>query len=201
MKPEGVALLAPLVLASFLAGGCARQPGVAASDQSPAHDQQLPFDGVSHTSGVFPTASLPLADIPAGTPVTVRMQSEVSSAASHAGDSFRAVLDEPIIAEGQTIVPRGASLTGRVIAARPSSGPQEPGYLRLTLTAISLRGHLLSLQTSSVFLKGGSPGQRNLMLVGGAGGRTGATMEDRKDVESSAGRRLIFRLTKVLPVQ
>jgi hypothetical protein len=201
MRPERVAWLAPVALALFLAEGCARQPNVLASDQNPDHDQQLPFEGASNKDGVFPTASLPLADIPAGTPLTVRTQSAVSSAISRPGDSFNAVLEEPIIVEGQIIAPRGAPVTGRVIAAKASPGPQEPGYLRLILTAISLRGHSLSLQTSSIFLKAAPPGRQNLMPAASNDEGTGADAAGENDVEFPADRLLIFRLTKVLPVQ
>jgi hypothetical protein len=201
MKPESVAGLAPLALALFLVTGCSRQPSVLASNQNGDHEQQLPFDGAANKSGVSPTASLPLADIPAGTSLTVRLRSAVSSATSEEGDAFSAVLDEPISVEGQVILPRGASVTGRVIAAKPSEGPEEPGYLRLTLTTISLRGHPLSLETSSVFLKGGSAARQTLMATGAAPRVAGDNSTVRKDVEFPADRRLIFRLTRILPVQ
>jgi hypothetical protein len=198
MRPERVAWLAPVTLGLLLTVACSRQPGVLASDQSPAGDQQLPFDA-SHGSGVFPTASLPLADIPAGTPLTVRMRSGLSSATSQSGDTFDAVLDEPITVEGQALVPRVASVAGRVVAARASPGPRDPGYLRLTVTTISLRGRLLPVETSSVFLKGTPSGPQSLVPVGGDPGAADATV--KSDVEFPEGRRLVFRLTRILPVR
>jgi hypothetical protein len=198
MRRARVAGLAPLAVGLLLSVGCSRQPGVLASDQSPASDQQVPFDA-SHGTGVFPTASLPLADVPAGTPLTVRMRSALSSATSQSGDNFDAVLDEPITVEGQVIVPRGSAVAGRVVAARASTGPTEAGYLRLSLTAITLHGHLLPVETSSVFLKGAPPGPQNLMPAGGDQEATDVTV--KSDVEFPAGRRLVFRLTRVLPVR
>ena len=198
MRPERVACLAPVALGLLLTVGCSRQPGVLASNQSPASDQQLPFDA-SQGTGVSPTASLPLADIPAGTPLTVRMRSVLSSATAQSGDTFDAVLDEPIAVDGQAIMPLGASVAGRVVAARASTGPGDPGYLRLTLTAISLHGHLLPVQTSSVFLKGAPSGSLNLTPV--AGDPITDNAAAKSDVEFPAGRKLVFRLTRILPVR
>ena len=52
-------------------------------------------------------ASLIAAELPPGTPITIRMQSAISSIASHSGDGFDAVLDKPILFQGQTIAPAG----------------------------------------------------------------------------------------------
>jgi hypothetical protein len=151
----------------------------------------------------------------------------LSSAASQSGDSFDAVLDEPIVIDGQTVAPRGAAVTGRVVAAKASGRLQDPGYLRLTLTSIEVNGKALPLQTSSIFAKGGSHEKRNLAMIGGgagagaliggiAGGGKGALIGSaigaaggtgtayatgKKDAGFSAERRLTFRLTQPVPVR
>ena len=218
--------LGSLLLVLVLGVGCAKQPGVQASDDE-ASDQSLPFDRASDKGGISPTGSLMPSSIPAGTPITVRLQSSLSSEASRAGDSFEAVLDEPIIIQGQTVAPRGATLTGTVTAAKASGRLQDPGYLKVTLTAISLNGKSLPVQTSSVFAKGGSHEKRNLAMIGGgagggaliggiagggkgaligsligAGGGTGAAYATgKKDVSFPAERRLTFRLTQNLALK
>ena len=219
--------LAVLFLALALATGCSRQPGVQASDENAASDQQLPFDRAADKNGISPTGSLIPAAIPAGTPITIRLQSSGSSAESHSGESFEAVLDEPIVVDGQTVAPRGAAVTGKVVAAKASGRLQDPGYLRLTLTSLEVNGKPLPLQTSSVFVKGGSHEKRNLAMIGGgagagaliggiAGGGKGALIGSaigaaggtgtayatgKKDVGFSTERRLTFRLTQAVAVQ
>ncbi|MBZ5599831.1 MAG: hypothetical protein LAN83_16080 [Acidobacteriia bacterium] len=219
--------LAVPFLALALATGCSRQPGVQTSDENAANDQQLPFDRAADKNGISPTGSLTPAAIPAGTPITIRLQSPVSSAESHSGESFDAVLDEPIVIDGQTVASRGAAVTGKVVAAKASGRLQDPGYLRLTLTSISVNGKPLPLQTSSVFVKGGSHEKRNLAMIGGgtgagaliggiAGGGKGALIGSvigaaggtgtayatgKKDVGFSTERRLTFRLTQAVAVQ
>jgi hypothetical protein len=213
--------LGSLLLVLLLGVGCAKQAGVQASEDG-ASDQQLPFDRASDKGGISPTGSLMPSSIPAGTPITVRLQSSLSSEASRSGDSFEAVLDEPIIIQGQTVAPRGATLTGTVMAAKASGRLHDPGYLKVTLTAISLNGKSLSMQTSSIFAKGGSHEKRNLAMIGGgagggaliggiagggkgaligsligAGGGTGAAYATgKKDVSFPSERRLTFRLTQ-----
>src|SRR2546422_8657695 len=104
------------------------------------------------------------------TPITIRLQSAVSSASSHSGDTFEGVVEEPIVIQGQTAVPRGANVTGRVVAAKASGRLHDPGYLRLTLTSISINGKVVPLQTSSIFVKGASHEKRNLEMIGGGAG-------------------------------
>jgi hypothetical protein len=227
MKSWTATSFAALVLVLAWAAGCSRQPGVQGSEENAANEQQLPFDRAADKGGISPTGSITPQGIPAGTPVTIRLQSSLSSAASRSGDSFDAVLDEPIIVDGQTVAPRGAAITGRVVAAKASGHLQDPGYLRLTLTSISVNGKSLPLQTSSLFAKGGSHEKRNLAMIGGgagagaliggiAGGGKGALIGSaigaaggtgtayatgQKDVGFSAERRLTFRLTQPVSVQ
>lgn len=206
--------------------GCSRQPGVQSSDDI-SSTEQLPFDRSADSKGISPTAAIAPATIPSGTPITVRLRSSVSSAASHSGEAFDAVLDDPLIIDGQTVAPRGAIVTGRVVSAKASGHLKDPGYLRLTLVTLSINGKELPIQTSSIFAKGTSHEKRNLAMIGGgtaagaligglAGGGKGALIgtavgaaggtgtayaTGKKDVSFGAERRLTFRLTRSVPVQ
>jgi hypothetical protein len=195
MRSENAALVAPLIFAMSLAAGCSRQPSAFTSNSSPPNHQQLPFENVSSEGGESPTASLASSTLPAGTLLTVRLQTAVSSATSHPGDSFDALLDEPVVIEGQTLVVRGIKAMGKVTGARASSGLRDPGYLRLVLTSISVNARSVSLQTSSVFEKGNSPDQRGPALLAAA---ATAQDNDKKDVKFPAQWRLTFRLTQPL---
>jgi hypothetical protein len=82
------------------------------------------------------------------------LESSLSSAHAVTGDSFKAVLEAPLVWKGQTIAPRGSLLRGKVLEAKPSEPSREAGYLRLALTTMSIDGKVWPLQTSSVFVKG-----------------------------------------------
>ena len=114
--------------------------------------------------------------------------------------------------EGSTLAPRGAILTGKVLDARASDQFQEAGYLRLGLTAISLNGKFLPIQTSSIFMKRGSHEQRNVTILrdgaGNKGALIGASVDapgttyatGSMDVGVAPERRLTFRLAQPLPL-
>jgi hypothetical protein len=200
-----------LLLALSLAG-CTQRESLPTSVETVSADQHLPFEGTSDKAGNFPTGSLTPTAIPAGTPVTIHLQLSLSSASSRPGDPFDAVLDEPIVVRGQTIAPRGAVLAGKVLDAKPADQFQEPGYLRLALTAISLSGKLVPIQTSSIFVKRGSHEQRNVTILRDGAGKKGALIgasidapgttfaTGSMDVGVAPERRLTFRLAQSLPL-
>jgi hypothetical protein len=172
----------------------------------------------------LPFTEAQMASLPSGTPIYVRLQESISSKNALAGQNFPAVLDEPLIVNGQTIAPQGTQIQARVVAARESGHLHDTGYLRLTLASITLSGKDLRLQTSSVFVEGGSFNKRNFAYVGGgagggaligavagggkgalvgssigaAGGTTAAYTTGKKEVGFLAERRLGFRLTQPL---
>jgi len=197
MKCKVTIVTAP-VFAILLYVGCSRQ----LSDENTNTDQ-LPFEYTADKTGISPTASLIPAELPPGTQITIRLQAAISSIASHSGDGFDAVLDKPILFQGQTIAPAGSAVRGTVLAAKASGRSRDPGFLRITLTEISLKGRVLSLQTSSIFAKGISRERRKFR--GGADAvkeltKTAGTTSN-KDAGFSTEERLTFRLTQPWPGQ
>jgi len=219
MKRYSLAEVLIATLALLFGAGCAKAPSsVEAADEN---SQQLPFDqGSGH--GWFGSRSPVQVTIPAGTPLEVRMQSSVSSATASAGQEFEAVLDEPLVVNGKTVAARGVDVTGPVIAARHSGRLHDPGYLRITLN-----GKAVPVETSSIFVQGGSHEKRDWAMIGGgtaggaligglagggkgaligsaigaAGGTTAAYASGKKEVGISVERRLVFRLTQPLVTQ
>ncbi|HKR94460.1 MAG TPA: hypothetical protein VJW55_03820 [Candidatus Angelobacter sp.] len=164
--------------------------------------------------------------VPANTAIYVRLQQSLSSSTAQSGQIFAAVLDEPLIVDGQTLAPEGTAVTGKVVAVRESGHLHNAGYLRITLSALSVNGKSVPLQTNSVFVSGGSYKKRNLAFVGGgagggtllgalaggskgaviggaagaAGGTTAAYATGKKEVGFIAERRLGFRLMQPLNI-
>jgi hypothetical protein len=161
--------------------------------------------------------------------VTVHLQATLSSATAHSGDLFEAVLDEPIVVNGQVFAERGALVTGRIMEAKAAALSESAGYLRLTLHSISLRGQSSLVQSSSTFVKG-APQKRNVTFAGlagnepGRGTLIGASVPDSpgypvggalpaegkngdelttgmRDVTVGPEQRLRFRLTEPIPLR
>jgi len=196
----GATLSVCSLLAVLLSPGCIRQPPSEASDQKtrPAEDEpKLPFDRSPAVGGITPTSSLvpPARNVPAGTPVTIRLKSSLSSATAHSGDSFRAVLDEPISVLGTSIAPAGTPVTGEVVGLNRSATFNQPAYLELKLTSINLGGKKIEIESSSLFAKAG-------LAISQGGEKNGELpasnlkpLATQKKIQFGAERRLIFRLT------
>ncbi len=172
---------------------CSRQPAVETVDDPNPDGQQLPFERAPNRKGLPPTSSV--AEMPAGIPIMVRLQTPLSSATARDGEAFEAVLDEPIVVRGKVVARRGAMVAGRVVAAKPSDGDQTSGYMRLTLSAIAVNGRSQPIQTSSIFAKGGT--QEVLPTAQ----QTGAPNPGAQDIQFFPSHRLTFRLKETIPGQ
>jgi len=205
-----------LILLSLLSlvWGCGRPPEDKGS--SSAELQTLPFDRQPRSSGISPSQSLiPSATkLPEGTLISIRLQSALSSASAHAGDSFYGTVDEPIMLDGQTRVASGTPATGRVLEAKAgassrassleSSGGSalEPGYLRIVLVSLNVKGKPVMIETSSIFAKGGLREERNPVTgKASAATSTGRNPEREKDIVFGVNRRLNFRVAQTVDLQ
>jgi len=197
-----------LTLALSLLCACGRPP--AENGSTSADSQKLPFDRPPRSTGISPSQALiPSATkLPEGTPIPIRLQSALSSAFAHAGDTFSATIDEPIVIDGQTLVVRGTPATGRVLEVKSSASSRgsslesslEPGYLRIVLVSLNVGGKLVMIETSSIFAKGGSREERNPAT----GTASAAIQKDRdkdKDIVFATDRRLNFRLAQTADLQ
>jgi hypothetical protein len=225
MKLSPASRIAVLILMIGFTLACEKQTGVPGDDSASADDsQKVLLNRASESTGISPSRSLvpAVSKLPEGTPITIRLQSTLSSASSNAGDSFEGTLDDPIVIEGQTAIPGGAAVTGRVLAAKASGRLHDPGYLRIALVSIKVDGTPVAIETSSLFVKGGSHERRNLAMIGGgtgagaliggvAGGGKGALIGSaigagtgtayatgKKEVSFGEERRLTFRLAQAV---
>jgi hypothetical protein len=208
--------------------GCGHQsaiPVVTSGALAGSEGARLPFDQAAQRDGISPTSSVvpPGAQIPAGTPITIRLKTVLSSATAASDDVFEAVLDEPIMVNGQTVAEPGTKVTGRVVDAKAMT--QAPGYLRLALSSLVIHGEAAAVRTSSKFLKGSGPVRRRAtMPVEGNGALIGAVATSKgplmgnamvvadsspmgvlgslpRDVSLGQERRLTFRLIEPLPLR
>lgn len=162
--------------------------------------------------------------IPAGTSITIRLQQGLSSASSVAGERFDAVLDQPLVAQDQTVVPVGTEVLGHVVLARRSGRLRHPGELALTLDTIVINQQKVPIVTSDIVARGASHKRRDWGWIGGgtgggaligalagggkgaligggigaAAGTTTAFLTGKKDVGFGVERRLRFRLHRDL---
>jgi len=192
--------IAVIIAILSLLGACGRPPAEDVSNSNSS--QKLPFDRESRVSGISPSQSLipSTTKLPEGTPISVRLQRALSSESAHAGDTFGATVDQPVVVDGVTIVAEGTAVTGRVLEAKASATAPgrslEPGYLRIVLVSVNVGGRPVLIETSSIFAKGGSRDDRGSTAnsVSPAGPRD-------KDIVFSADRHLSFRLAQAADLQ
>src|SRR5258708_13392280 len=77
------------------------------------------------------------AAVPAGTVVTVRSGSELSSGTARTGQTWEGSLAKDVVVNGQTVARAGDRVTGKVTNAKSSGRLHAPGLLTLRLTAIN----------------------------------------------------------------
>jgi len=205
MPPHGNRIAAVLLTLSLICA-CGRPP--TDSSSNPGDAQKLPFDRQPRSTGISPSQSLipSSTQLPEGTPISIRLQSALSSASSRTGDTFNATIDEPVVIDGQTLIARGTAATGRVLEAKPAATSSssslgsllEPGYLRIVLVSLNVGGKTVTVETFSIFAKGFHE-ERN-----SAGAASGSTQKDKdkdKDIVLGKDRRLTFRLAQTVDLQ
>lgn len=195
-----------LALGLIASQGCARsQPMHSGANSSVASTQPLPFHPEKqHGSNSEPSVPAsaanpglakgvpfrPISDravLPAGTLLTVQLESSLLATRVRPGDNFTATVADPLLVNGNTLIERGSKVTGRVEAAESRTGS---GYVRLTLSTLTVDGAPVTLQTSSLFARGSSR-QFNASARNVSSRQSGG-------VRVRKGRRLTFRLTAPL---
>ena len=132
-----------------------------------------PPSSPSQTSQGFapqPPPPVPVAgvQIPTGTAITVRMIEKIDSGDARLGQTFRASVDEPVLVNGQTVIPRGADALVKLVEDQQSGKFEGKTVLTLALTDITINGQMIDTTTGDVSRASSSRGARTAKVVGGA---------------------------------
>lgn len=99
--------------------------------------------------------------------------------------------------DGQTLIGRGTAASGRVLEASPARNAVEPGYLRIVLVSLNINGRPVTIETSSIFAKGGSREEHKPA----SGPPSAARQGGDRDIVFGTDRRLSFRLAQTVDLQ
>jgi len=164
--------------------------------------------------------------VPAGTPLTVTVDQALSSKTSQPGQTFLATLAQPVTVDGNTVIPKGASVTGTVLRAKEKGKIKGEGELALALNSITIHGKNHTIHTGELDstvkgkgkrtaettgggaaggaliggLAGGGKGAGIGALVGAAGGLVGGAFTGNKQIEIPAETALTFTLSGSLTI-
>ncbi|MBZ5697418.1 MAG: hypothetical protein LAN18_02585 [Acidobacteriia bacterium] len=154
-----------------------QQPYSGAAPEAPRQDAPPQFQ-----------AAPPTLTLPAGTTISVRNSGWLSSDQNRPGDTFSAVLDQPLVVDGWVVARRGQAVLGRVDMALKASHNSGVSQLGLSLAEITIvDGQQLPVQTQLVQTSTGPSNQKvagtvatttvlGTVIGGIAGGGTGAAI-------------------------
>ena len=105
--------------------------------------------------------------IPAGTRVTIRTGSEISSGTAQAGQTFEGSLARNLVFIGKKLFLSGSTVRGKVTLAKSSGRLHAPGQLSIRLTSIQANGHSIPVTSSAYRVTGKSHTKSNATKIGG----------------------------------
>ena len=185
----------PILLVLLLTSDCSR-PSPAVPREGATETGQTPFQ--NHETNVPETPSATSSDprntpgesglpfqqsqvLPSGTLLTVSLRVPIIARGQGSNESFQAIVDEAVVVDGNTLIPRGATVSGRIESARVSKVRPDRGYVRLALESVHLGGIDLPIQTASLFAR-----------------QLPQSASDSGSIRLEPGRRLTFRLSEAV---
>lgn len=183
----------PILLALLACVSCSRPfdtPAEGATNESraPFRDRQATNPTpAAEKSVIAPDGTIrqqnlpfqPSQDVPAGTLLSVSLQTPIDVRVPIVEDSFQAIVEQPVVVNGNTLIPSGTSVAGHVESVFVSQIEPRRGYIGLTLDSVHLGGSDVSVQTSNLFAR-----------------QTSIQGKKSSQVRLERGRRLTFRLTE-----
>jgi hypothetical protein len=161
--------------------------------------------------------------VPVGTQVYIRMIDSIESDKSHAGDSFRASLDKPIVVDNLTVVPRNVDVSVKLVDVQSAGKLSGTSQLKVQLDKIFINKKPYDVATNTYSQSGASEGQKAARNVGvgaavggilggilgggkgavigaGAGGGGGAAVSKGQQIHIDSETQLVFKLENPLDV-
>jgi hypothetical protein len=157
-----------LAAMGLVLAGCGQQP--ATTDK--VTDVKAAPEPAKVETPVKPATAVTLAS---GTAIKIRTDSTISTKSAQTGDTFTAILAEPLKVDGQIVAPRGAAVTGLVAEADDGGRVKGVASLSLRLSKITIDGKAVPVDTG-VFVKNApATKKKDAIKVGiGAGAAVGA---------------------------
>ncbi len=95
--------------------------------------------------------------LPAGTTLHIRLTTTLTSKTNQTGDKFTGVVDQPVVANGKTIVPEGSLVAGHVAFIKPPKRIKGRAEMRIVLDEVTTEDDVKYSLAASLEDAGGSP--------------------------------------------
>ena len=147
-------------------------------------------------------------ELPAGTNLVVRLIDGVDSETARQGQTFSGSMDEPVMLNGEPVIPRGADVTLKLVDAKESGKLTGRAELTLDLVSVRVDGRMVDVNTQTVSRVSDSRGARTAKVAGGtaavgaiigaiAGGGKGAAVGAAAGGAAGAGAEVITKGQRV----
>ncbi len=113
--------------------------------------------------------------LPAGSTLPVRVTQTLDSATAQVGDTFSGAVATDIVQDGMLLIPRGATVTGRVSEVHEAAHFKGSALLTVELTNVNAKGEHLSITTQPYSVEGKGRGS-NTAVKTGVGAAAGALL-------------------------
>lgn len=136
------------------------------------------------------------------------MIDSVDSEVARIGDTFRASLDEPVMLNGQPVVPRGSDVVVKLVEDDKSGKISGTTVLKLALVSLKVNDRMIDITTQDVEKESGSRGARSAKVIGGtavlgaiiggiAGGGKGAAIGAGSGAAVGTGAQTVTKAQRV----
>lgn len=169
-KFRGSVMTAVLATAFLLImGGCKSNSQNAQNGQTAANQPPAATPGAS--AATTPQTPPPPAaiDLPADTPLRVRLDQDLGSKISQPGDSFQATVADDVVVDGQTVIAKDARAEGTVVDAKPLGKFKGGALLELRLERVHTNWGSYPVATSTIDRAEKGKGKRTAAFIGGGG--------------------------------
>lgn len=123
----------------------------------------------------LPTPVARVVTLPAGSTLPVRITQTLDSGSAQTGDSFSGALATDVIEDGMVLIPRGASVNGRVTEVHEAAHFKGSSLLTIELLGVTARGERVSVSTQPYSVEGKGRG-KNTAVKTGVGAAAGAVL-------------------------
>jgi len=212
LRADTVRLNDGTVINGTYLGGSPREVKIEAGDQIQTLDVEtiasIEFRNVPGRHGSAPSLESSSIVLPAGTSLIIRMIDGVDSERDSVGKTFAGSLDEPVVLDGRTIIPRGADVVVKLVDEKASGKLTGRASLTLDLMSIRVNGRMVDVNTETVTEESSSRGARTAKVAGGtaalgtiigaiAGGGKGAAIGLGAGAAAGAGAEILTKGQRV----
>ena len=137
-----------LLLVLVTTAGCSGTDSNVGSEDTAAGDAATESSSQSARQEPAPQPPKPqFSTLTAGTVIAVRLQDPLDTSVNKTGDTFRAVVDQDILAGNSVVVPRGSSVDGKLTLVQQSGRVKGRAAMSLQLLALHVGNQTYPLES------------------------------------------------------